>query len=74
MGNQPLYPHVPKGKTARANFLGWLDTGVIADAIIEDLEEQGVGVTADNMKKVWLSFLENEFPEGLRGVIAALEI
>ena len=70
MSKQPLYPHVPKGSTPRAKFLGWLDTGVIADAIIEDLEEQGVEATFDNIEKVWLAFLETEMPDGLRKTIS----
>jgi len=78
---EPLYPHVPKSKKplnllqhesskgAKGSFLSWLDSGVIADAIIEDLQEQGLSVTVENMKTVWLSFLENEMPIGLRSTI-----
>ena len=81
---EPLYPHVPKSKkkaeprlvpvqsfqsAARKSFLLWLDSGVIADAIIENLQEQGLSVTVENMKTVWLSFLENEMPSGLRSTI-----
>lgn len=72
---EPLYPHVPKGKTKSTrestteSFLSWLDSKVIADAIIENLQEQGLGVTVENMKKVWLSFLENEMPDGLQRTV-----
>ncbi len=75
MGKEPLYPHVPKSKkkaeptAARESFLLWLDSGVIADAIIENLQEQGLSVTVENMKTVWLSFLESEMPDGLRSTI-----
>ncbi|GAI87588.1 unnamed protein product [marine sediment metagenome] len=57
----------------KVEFLEWLDTNVIADTIAEDLEEQGMEVTVINMGNVWLNFLINELPEGLRRVIAALK-
>jgi len=36
----------------------WIDTSVIAEAILEELEEQGVSPTLENGQKVWLDALE----------------
>ena len=49
----------------------WIDTDVIADAISEELEEQGVKPTLDNAKTIWLDILENELPDALRSSVKA---
>jgi len=50
----------------------WIDTSVIAEAIASELEEQGIEITSENGKRVWLSFLEAELSEGLRSTVRAL--
>jgi len=49
----------------------WIDTDVIADAISEELEEQGVKPTLENAKTIWLDVLENELPDALRSSVKA---
>lgn len=44
----------------------WIDTGVIAEAILDELTDQGKAATVDNGKTVWLDVLENELPIALR--------
>lgn len=36
----------------------WIDTAVIAEAIVDHLEEQGIEVTLSSAKNCWLSELE----------------
>jgi hypothetical protein len=49
----------------------WIDTDVIADAISEELEEQGIKPTLENAKTIWLDVLENELPDALRSSVKA---
>ena len=49
----------------------WIDTDVIANAISEELEEQGVKPTLENAKTIWLDVLENELPDALRSSVRA---
>jgi len=50
----------------------WIDTSTIAEAILEELEEQGVPPTLENGQKVWLDFLETRLSEGLRSSVKAI--
>ncbi len=36
----------------------WIDASVIAEAIVEELEEQGIPATLQNGQMVWLDMLE----------------
>ena len=49
----------------------WIDTDVIANAISEELEEQGVKLTLENAKAIWLDVLENELPDALSSSVKA---
>ena len=49
----------------------WIDTDVIASAIFEELEEQGIKPTLENAKKIWLDVLGNELPDALRSSVKA---
>jgi len=49
----------------------WIDTTVIAEAILEELEEQQVVVTLENAKTIWLDVLEHELPDALRSSVKA---
>ena len=42
----------------------WIDPGVIAEAILQELESQEVEQTIANGQKVWLDFLRVSFPKG----------
>ena len=49
----------------------WIDTAVIAEAILQELENQNMEQTFANGQRVWLDFLGNELSEGLRSSIKA---
>ena len=49
----------------------WIDTAVIAEAILQELEDQNIEQTLANGQRVWLDFLESELSEGLRSSIKA---
>jgi len=59
-------------KTAKAKLADWIDADVIADAILEQLQEQGKKLNFENGKRVWLDFLETELSDGLENTIIAL--
>jgi len=47
----------------------WIDSGVIAQAIIDNMQEYGLPqseITLETAKKIWLGFLENQLREGLK--------
>lgn len=47
----------------------WIDAGVIAQAIIDDMQEYGLPqseITLETAKKIWLGFLENQLRDGLK--------
>lgn len=50
----------------------WIDSGVIAEAILEDLEEAGIEPTLENAQKLWLDSLETELHSGLSRSITAV--
>ena len=43
----------------------WIDADVLADNILEEIEEAGEEPTLENGQRVWLDFLENELHHGL---------
>ena len=49
----------------------WIDTDVIAEHILEELEEHDIEGTFENAKIVWLDVLENELCEAIRSAIRA---
>ena len=50
---------------------GWIETDVIAEHILEELEEQGIQPTLENAKTVWLDVLENELCEAIKSSVKA---
>ena len=44
----------------RDELSDWIDSDVIAEEILEDLEESGVEPTLESAKAVWLNVLETE--------------
>jgi len=50
---------------------GWIETDVIAEHILDELEEQGVQPTLENAKTIWLDVLENELCEAIRSSVKA---
>jgi len=57
---------MPETKTDLAQ---WIETDVIAQAILDELQEQGVEPTLENAKTIWLDVLENGLPQGLKASI-----
>lgn len=55
----------------REELAGWIETDVIADAILEGMGEQSVTLTLDNAKTVWLDILENELHDAIRSSLIA---
>ena len=47
----------------------YIDTSVLAETILDDLEEEGLQPTVENAKKLWLDFLGTELHEGIRSVL-----
>ena len=56
-----------------AELAEWIDPRAIAEAILQELEDQGVEQTVANGRKVWLDFLERELSEGLRSRVEAIK-
>ena len=51
----------------------WIDTYVLAENILEELEEAGKEPTLENGKIAWLSFLGNELHHALvRSVVRSV--
>ena len=53
----------------KAKVADYIDTSVVAEAILDDLEEEGLPPTVENAQKLWLDFLGTELHEGIRGVL-----
>jgi hypothetical protein len=50
----------------------WIEKDVIADAILDALEEEGIEATAENAQKVWLDVLCTELPNAIERSVDAL--
>ena len=50
----------------KQELANWLDKDVIAEAILEEMEESGIEGTLENAKATWLSFLTAELHDGLK--------
>ena len=55
----------------RSELADWIDADVIAEHILDELEEQGVQPTLDNAKTIWLAVLETELCEAIRFSVRA---
>ena len=49
----------------------WIDTTVIATAILEAMEEQEVKPTFENAQSVWLDVLEVGLPDAIKSSVDA---
>ncbi|GAI11188.1 unnamed protein product [marine sediment metagenome] len=49
----------------------WIDANTIAQAIVDELEEQGAQATFENGKTIWLDVLENELPDAISSSVKA---
>ena len=57
--------------TPLTELADWIDTSTIAEAILEELEEQGIHPSLENGKTIWLDVLEHELPDALRASVKA---
>ena len=58
--------------TPLTKLADWIDTSTIADAILEELEEQGETPSLENGKTIWLDVLEHELTDALRSSVKRL--
>ena len=57
--------------SVKHELASWIETDVIAEHILEELEEQGVQPTLENAKTVWLDVLENELCHAIQSSVKA---
>jgi len=57
--------------SVKHKLAGWIDTDVIAEHILGELEDQGIPATFENAKTVWLDVLETELCEAIRSSVKA---
>ena len=58
--------------TPLTELADWVDTSAIAEAILEELEEQGIHPSLESGKTIWLDVLEHELPDALRSRVKRL--
>lgn len=57
---------------AQKQLADWIDADVIAERILEELEEQGIAATLEHGQQVWMSVLMVELCEGIQNTVAAI--
>ena len=57
--------------SVKHELASWIETDVIAEHILGEMEDQGVRPTLENAKTIWLDVLENELCEALRSSVKA---
>jgi len=55
--------------SVKHELAGWIETEVIAEHILGELEDLGVQPTLENAKTVWLDVLENELCRAIRSSV-----
>jgi len=55
----------------REELADWIDTDVIAERILEDMEGHDVSLSLENAKTIWLDVLENELCEAIGSSVKA---
>jgi len=61
-GLDPDKARIAQGKLIsqlQDDLVAWIDPNVIAENILDEMEDQHIGLTLDNAKNVWLDVLEN---------------
>ena len=61
-----------KQEDVKEEVADWLDDRVIADIILDSLEEEEIPRTAENAKKVWLDVLYQELGDAVGRSVEAL--
>ena len=57
--------------SVKDEMASWIDADVIAEHILDELEDQGIPATFENAKTVWLDVLEAELCEAIRSSVKA---
>ena len=57
--------------SVKHELVDWIETDVIAEYILDELEEQGCQPTLENAKTVWLDVLETELCEAISSSVKA---
>ena len=60
--------------SVKHELASWIETDVIAEHILGELEDQGVRPTLENAKTIWLDVLENELCEALHSSVKARDL
>ncbi len=50
----------------------WIENEVIAEAVLEELEANGIRPTLKNAQAVWLDVLQSELPQAISSSVKAL--
>jgi len=58
--------------TTREKLADWIDTDVIAEHILDEMEEQGCRITLKYAKNIWLDVLQNELHDAIKNAITAV--
>ena len=56
----------------REELAEWIDSRVIAEAILDELEDQELELTVANGQRVWLDVLENGLPGAIQSTVKAI--
>jgi len=57
--------------SVKDDLAGWIDTDVIAEHILDEMEDQDVPATFENAKTVWLDLLETELCDAISSSVKA---
>jgi len=53
----------------RTQLAEWIDTHVIAEALLDELLDAGIEPSVENGKNLWLDILENELSDAIKSSI-----
>ena len=55
--------------TAKQNSPVWLNTQVLTEALADELTDNGIEASTENLEKLWNDFVATELHEGLASVL-----
>ena len=58
--------------SVKHELAGWIETDIIAEHIIGELEERGLNPTLENARAVWLDVLGNELSQAISSGVDAI--
>ncbi len=59
-------------ETIREKLAAWIDIGVIAEHILDELEDQASSATHENAKFIWLDVVEHDICDTIRDAITTI--